>query len=142
MDEFKHLVIAEFLEYIKNIRRYSSHTIRSYSHDLEDYYLFCKSFDNEQEFIDLDHTAIQSYLQHLSRKGLSAKTLARRLASFKSLYKYMLINNLVKVNIAQYVKTPKINRDLPHYLSIHLHHDRNLDEKSIPLIPLNNHLLH
>ncbi len=30
----------------------------------------------------------------------------------------MLINNLVKVNIAQFVKTPKTNRELPHYLSL------------------------
>ena len=103
MDEIRHPVISNFLEYIQNVRRYSSHTIRSYSHDLEEYYSFCKGFDTEQEFIDLDHTAIQSYLQQLSRKGLSPKTLARRLASIKSLYKYMLINNLVDVNIARFV---------------------------------------
>ena len=118
MDEVRHPVISDFLEYIKNVRRYSSHTIRSYSHDLDDYYSFCNSFDLEQEFIDLDHTAIQSFLQQLSRKGLSPKTLARRLASIKSLYKYMLINNLVEVNIARFVKTPKTDRELPHYLSL------------------------
>ena len=118
MNKVRHPVISGFLEYIENVRRYSSHTIRSYSYDLEDYYSFCNSFDTEQDFIDLDHTAIQAYLQQLSRKGLSAKTLARRLASIKSLYKYMLINNLVEVNIARFVKTPKIDRELPHYLSL------------------------
>ena len=30
----------------------------------------------------------------------------------------MLINNLVNVNIARYVKTPKVSRELPHYLSL------------------------
>ena len=30
----------------------------------------------------------------------------------------MIINNIVEVNISQLVKTPKINRDLPHYLSL------------------------
>ena len=30
----------------------------------------------------------------------------------------MLINNLVEVNIARFVKTPKTNRELPHYLSL------------------------
>ena len=30
----------------------------------------------------------------------------------------MLINNVVDVNIARSVKTPKVNRDLPHYLSL------------------------
>ena len=35
MDNSKHQVITDFLNYIKNVRRYSSHTIRSYCHDLE-----------------------------------------------------------------------------------------------------------
>ena len=30
----------------------------------------------------------------------------------------MLIKNLVEVNIARFVKTPKIDRELPHYLSL------------------------
>ena len=87
-------IISDFIQYIRNIRKYSSHTIRSYCHDLNEYYIFCKDYDPEREFICMDHTAIQSYLQFLSRKGLSAKTLARRLASIKSLYKYMLINHV------------------------------------------------
>ena len=131
MDEVRHPVISGFLEYIKNVRRYSSHTIRSYSHDLKDYHSFCKSFDTKQEFIDLDHTAIQSYLQQLSSQGLSAKTLARRLASIKSFYKYLLLNNLVKVNIARFVKTPKISQELPHYLSLK-------EAKDILLLPKGN----
>ena len=75
MDKSKHPIILDFIEYIKNVRRYSAHTIRSYCHDLEEYYSFCQVFDPQQEFINLDHTAIQSYLVHLSSKGLNAKTL-------------------------------------------------------------------
>jgi len=111
-------VISGFLDYIRNVRRYSSHTIRSYCHDLDDYYAYCINNFGGEDFIKLDHTAIQSYMQHLSKKGLSTRTLARRLASIKSLYKYMLVSNLVDVNIARFVKTPKTNRELPHYLSL------------------------
>ena len=118
MNIHKHQIISDFLEYIKTVRRYSSHTIRSYEHDLDQYYSFCRDFDPTREFKDLDQTAILGYLQQLSRKGLSARTLARHLASVKSLYKYMLIKNLVKVNITQSVKTPKIKQELPHFLSL------------------------
>jgi site-specific recombinase XerD len=111
-------VISGFLDYIRNVRLYSSHTIRSYCHDLDDYYAYCINNLGGEDFIKLDHTAIQSYMQHLSKKGLSTRTLARRLASIKSLYKYMLVSNLVDVNIARFVKTPKTNRELPHYLSL------------------------
>ena len=124
-------VITSFLNYIKNVRQYSSHTIRSYSHDLDDYYSYCINNYGEKKFVNLDHTAIQSYLQYLSRRGLSAKTLARRLASIKSLYKYMLINNMIQTNIAKFVKTPKTNRELPHYLSLK-------EAKDILSLPMGN----
>ena len=118
MPSHRHPIISDFLDYIQNVRRYSMHTLRSYSYDLDDYIEFCSHFDSSKEFIELKQTSIQAYLQHLSKKGLNAKTLARRLASIKSLYKYMLINKLVKVNIANGVKTPKIKKELPQFLSL------------------------
>jgi site-specific recombinase XerD len=118
MIDSKHPVISQYLSYIINIRRFSKHTIRSYAYDLNEYYLFCKDYDPNKDLITLDHTAIKSYLQNLSRKGLNSKTLARRLASIKSLYKFMLLKNIIKVNCSKGVKTPKINRNLPHYLSL------------------------
>ena len=118
MPSHRHPIISDFLDYIQNVRRYSMHTLRSYSYDLDDYIEFCSHFDSSKEFIELKQTSIQAYLQHLSKKGLNAKTLARRLASIKSLYKYMLINKLVKVNIANGVKTPKIKKELPRNVSV------------------------
>ena len=118
MSSHRHQIISDFLEYIQNVRRYSIHTSRSYQYDLDEYLAFCRDFDPEHEFTELDQTAIQAFLQHLSRKGLSAKTLARRLASIKSLYKYMLKNKLVRVNITQTVKTPKIKKGLPQFLTL------------------------
>ena len=118
MSSHSNPIINDFLDYIKNVRRYSIHTLRSYKYDLDNYIAFCNHFDSNQEFIVLEQIAIQAYLQHLSRQGISARTLARRLASIKSLYKYMLKNKLVKVNIAQVVKTPKIIKELPQYLSL------------------------
>ena len=118
MRSHRHSIIKNFLDYIQNVRRYSPHTFRSYAYDLDDYTAFCNHFDSSREFVELQETVIHAYLQHLSLQGLSAKTLARRLASIKSLYKYMLINKLVKTNIAQAVKTPKLKKGLPQYLSL------------------------
>ena len=118
MPSHRHPVVRDFLDYIQNVCRYSMHTLRSYTYDLDNYAAFCNHFDSSQEFIELNQTAIQAYLQHLSRQGLNAKTLARRLASIKSLYKYMVKNKLVKVNIAQGIKTPKIKKELPQFLSL------------------------
>ena len=118
MPSHRHPIISDFLDYIQNVRRYSMHTLRSYAFDLDNFTAFCNNFDSKQEFLDLKQVVIHAYLQHLSHQGLHAKTLARRLASIKSLYKYMLKNNLVKMNISQGIKTPKIKKELPHFLSL------------------------
>jgi len=114
----RHRIICNFLDYIQNVRRYSMNTLRSYAFDLDDYTAFCNYFDPDREFIELNQSAIQAYLQHISRRGLSSKTLARRLASIKSLYKYMLQKKLIRVNITKGIKTPKISKELPQYLSL------------------------
>jgi len=118
MNKNRHPILDKYLEYINAVRGYSDHTYRSYAYDLNEYILFCKNYDSGKDFTKLDRTAIQAYLQQLTKIGLSAKTLARRLASIKSLYKYMLINNFVNLNITHGIKTPKIKKVLPQFLSL------------------------
>jgi len=117
MNNNKHPIIVEFLDYIQNIKRYSMHTYRSYAFDLSDYAKFCKQSYPNKKLIELNQEAIQQYLQHLSKRGLNAKTLAHRLASIKSLYKYLMDQKIVDINITQGVRAPKIIKELPHYLS-------------------------
>lgn len=118
MKKCNHIRIIEFLDYIKNIRGYSEHTIRSYKIDLNNYYNFCYKQYPNKDILSLNHSAIQNYLQSLTKNKLSAKTLARRLATIKSFYNYLIINDYVDINIAKLVKTPKINKALPHFLSL------------------------
>jgi len=117
MGNDRHHIVVDFLDYLMNVRHYSKHTIRSYSTDLDDFLRFCQNHVNEK-FKKLKKTNIQEYLRHLSKRGLSPKTLARRLASIKSLYKFLLKNKIVDTNIALSLKTPIIPKKLPHYLSL------------------------
>lgn len=111
-------IITEFLDHLETIRGFSKHTLRSYRFDLNNFSEFCMEYDDSQSFLDLDHTTIQFYLHKQSKKGLNSKTLARRLASIKSLYKYLTAAKIVDVNISKGVKTPKTQKELPHYLSL------------------------
>ena len=113
-----HPVINKFLNYIREVRRYSDHTIRSYTLDLDEYDSFCKNYDSNVEFYKHDHRMIQNFLQHLSKKNKNVKTLSRKLAAIKSLYNYMMSNNIVKINSAKFIKSPKLDKKLPHYLSL------------------------
>ena len=118
MKKIKDPVVTTFLLYIKNVKQFSKNSLRSYKYDLNDYISFCYNRFSEINFKKLDHVVIQSYMKYVSKQGLSARTLARRLAAIKSFYKYMYSNNLIKYNYSKFVKTPKINKKLPNYLSL------------------------
>lgn len=110
--------LDQFVQYITFERRYSTNTIRSYKNDLKEYFEFLSSYDDEIDVIHAEKSSIQFFLQKCSEKGSTAKTIARKLATLKSFYKYLFINNFTQKNIATSVKTPKIPKHLPDFLKL------------------------
>ena len=110
-------IIKDFLSYINYERKFSKHTIRNYKNDLEQFDKFLLKYDDNINFINLDKTAIQFYIEYCSKKNISDKTLLRRIASIKSMYKYLTYQNLVDYNITSMLILPKITKKIPNYLS-------------------------
>ena len=82
-------LIDEFLLFIKNERKFSDHTLRAYEYDLFEFSDFLNSYDKKLIFTDIDRSAIQFFIQTLSKKGVSDKTLQRKVSSVKSFYRYL-----------------------------------------------------
>ncbi|MBC8479838.1 MAG: tyrosine recombinase [FCB group bacterium] len=106
--------ISDFLSFIRDERNYSEHTIRSYRSDLLEFESFQLKY--ETTLPEVDKTDIQNYLSHLSTAGLAARTVARKLATLKSFYKYLVRYEIMQVNPAAAVKTPKLPKHLPNFL--------------------------
>ena len=112
------LQIDEFLEYLKNIRKYSEHTIRNYKIDLYQFISYLYKFDENMLILDIDKDIIKEYLFSLHAKKMSDKTTARKIATLKSIFNYMSKNNIIDKNILQSIRIPKISKKLPHLLSL------------------------
>ena len=110
-------IILEFVNYLSYERNFSKNTIRSYKNDLVQFDLFLKKYDKSLNFLKIDKTAIQFYIQHCSKNGVSDKTLLRKVATIKSLFRYLTENDLVDFNISSLISSPKIAKKIPHYLS-------------------------
>ena len=109
-------LINEFLDYKENISRCSKHTIRAYQNDLNQYLNFL--LKNRIQLLDSKSNDIKHYLSKIGRKNISSTSMARKLASVKSLYKYLANNKIIPLNIARSIKSPKVPKRLPHFLSI------------------------
>ncbi len=116
MSDKNEQLIREFLDYIQFERRYSSHTARSYKTDLNDFLIYLQSYDQTPDLCEIDESTIQYFLNKLTQKGLSARTVARKLATLKSFYKYLCKFDSKIINFARAVKSPKIPKNLPIFI--------------------------
>ena len=106
----------EFLKYLKIEKNYSSNTIKNYEIDIDDFndYLCAEAVD----YLSVDYDFIKGYLMHLYNKKLSRNSVARKLSSLRSFYKYLFNNDLIKTNPFKYVASPKKEKKLPKYLGV------------------------
>ena len=109
--------IIEFLEYIRDIRQYSKHTIRNYRIDLFQFIKYLYKCDSSLLILDIDKDHIKEYMFSLHAKKMSDKSIARKVATLKSLFNYMSKNNIIHRNILSAIVTPKVSKKLPHLLT-------------------------
>ena len=110
--------LKEFLNYIQFERGYSAHTVTAYQHDLEKFLNFIYKYDSIllKDFGKIDRQAIRHYLGKEYEEGNSAKTVARRLASIKSFFNYLVQAEIICDNPAIHIKTPKIEKKIPTFV--------------------------
>ncbi len=106
--------IQTFLEYLRHQQGASEHTLRAYKTDLEQFMNFLKLHHQEQK---VNYRTVRSFLGHLKRRGASKATLARKLASLRSFYRYQNRTGLTSDNPTEGLSTPRQDRRLPRPLT-------------------------
>lgn len=101
--------LNEFLDYIKLEKRYSINTLNAYKRDLNMFSDYLK-----QECIsNIDDLVIKNYLAYLYIKKISKKTVARKISSIKSYYKFINKKYNIKNDFLTNIKSPKKDKLLP-----------------------------
>ena len=104
----------EFLNYLKDERNYSDKTILNYKMDLENFY----NYINKKKIKKIDFDFLQEYIENLSQKKYSTKSIQRHISSLKSYFKFLYNKNYINVNPAELLCLPKNEIKLPNYLTI------------------------
>ncbi|MFC1988212.1 tyrosine recombinase XerC, partial [Chloroflexota bacterium] len=65
-----------------------------------------------------DRHLLRDYLAYLARQGLVKASIARRLSAIRSLYRYLVREEILPVNPMQETSSPKLDRRLPSFLTI------------------------
>jgi integrase/recombinase XerC len=116
MDE----AIRAFIAFLRVDQGASPETVRNYASDLRQLGGFLLSSRLAERPINpaaLSSDSVRAYLQWLDRKGEKQTSLARKLASIRSFYRYLMRQGLVNRSPVEDLRTPKQPRHLPHVLT-------------------------
>ena len=110
--------IEHFIKYLKNEKRYSEHTIRSYQRDLMQFIAFAENENKLLNPLSIDYKIIRKWIVFLMNNGYSAKSINRKLSTLRSFYKYLLKEGIVKTNPTIKITAPKVEKRLPQFIEI------------------------
>lgn len=106
----------EFADYLQAARGFSPNTVKAYESDVLDLVAFLEKIDvRSVDKIELD--LVRDWLFAADQVGLAKSTLARKSAAIRSFSAWLKKNNLVEVDFAQRLKSPKASRPLPKVVS-------------------------
>ena len=106
-------MIRRFLDYIAIEKRYSERTVKEYGDDLKAWCAFLGWQPEEFDPTELDESDVKGWMIDMLDRGVSARSVKRRLSAVKSLYRFLLSTGSVKVNITSKVIVPKVDKPLP-----------------------------
>jgi integrase/recombinase XerC len=112
--------IRSFMTFLELERHASHETVRNYASDLRQFQTFMTAESPSAQVFDLATARIESiraYLHWLDRKREKSTSMARKLASLRSFYRYLQREGMVGLNPAEAIRTPKQPKPLPRVLS-------------------------
>ena len=115
MNGGKHLMIKSFLKYLQYEKRYSQHTIKSYSTDLTQFSNFINFHYSGVKIESADHKMVRDWLVSLVGENISPRSINRKIASLRSFYKFLLKNKFTDHNPTLKVRVLKTSKNIPQF---------------------------
>jgi integrase/recombinase XerC len=100
----------DFTDYLTLEKNYSAHTVIAYKRDLSDFLIFAKTEYELEDIKNVNYSIIRSWIVLLVNKGISNRTVNRKVSSLKTYYKFLLkTKQVVETPLAKHkaLKTKK-----------------------------------
>ncbi len=122
-------LVRQFLDYLTHEKHFSDYTVKSYGADLIQFgqYLTGEigqlagakdgvALDDKQ--LKCEPLTIREFLAYLYAQNYTKSTTARKLATLRSFYKFLIRRSVVSVNPLSTIRTPKQEKRLPKCLDL------------------------
>ncbi|NTU52588.1 MAG: tyrosine-type recombinase/integrase [Chlorobiaceae bacterium] len=114
--------LAFFLSHLESARNVSDKTLIAYRTDLLQFFSFLKESGGFDDLADIDPDLVvvadvRLFMGHLLDRGIGTRSIARKLASVKSFYRYLVETERIAQSPLSLVVTPRLDRRVPDFLS-------------------------
>ncbi len=108
--------VEAFLSHLAVERRTSAHTLDAYRRDLSSLNAWAKA--QSRDVLALSGEELRQFVASEHRRGLSPKSLQRRLSACRSFYRWLLKLGRIAASPAEAIRAPKAPRKLPQVLDV------------------------
>lgn len=105
--------LEDFRSYILVEKNFSKHTAKAYYSDILDFLLWL----GETSLEDVNFSKVREYLHFIQKFNYKKTTIARKIASLRTFYKFLYREKKVDSNPAMNLNSPKRPRQLPKFLT-------------------------
>lgn len=109
-------MIQKFLSFLTHEKRYSMHTITAYEDDLNHFHSFLKLTFEIDDFHEVRHSHLRSWVVELIEAGISPRSVNRKIACLKSFFKFLCARQQMEKNPASRLKPLKTEKKLPSFV--------------------------
>jgi integrase/recombinase XerC len=126
-------LVRQFLEYLRLEKHFSDYTVKSYGADLIQFGQFlngdigrtagierpvASELTLDEKQLKCDPLVVREFLAYLYGQNYTKSTTARKLATLRSFYKFLVRRGLLSVNPLSTIRTPKQEKRLPKCLDL------------------------
>jgi integrase/recombinase XerC len=109
--------IGDFLSHLQVERRMSAHTLDAYRRDLDALAAWAQA-QGIDDPLGLQTEQLRAFIAAEHRRGMSPKSLQRRLSACRSFYQWQLKHGRIAASPAAGIRAPKAPRKLPQVLDV------------------------
>lgn len=105
--------LKSFIAYLSVEKNFSDHTVSAYKSDLISFFIWT----NHQTPEKITYNQIREYLHFIQKFNYKKTTVARKIASLRTFFKYLYKSQFIETNPAENVSSPKKPKSLPKFLT-------------------------
>ena len=102
-----------FKTYLIVEKNFSEHTLKAYTSDLLTFLIWLKDIP----CTSVNYTKLREYLYFIQKFDYKKTTVARKLASVRTFYKFLYREKIMEINPAANLNSPKRPKSLPKFLT-------------------------